>query len=246
MKRFLMATALIALTQPASALDLKTMSDEERQIFREEVRAYLLDNPEVIMEAVAVLEQRQAQDQVSADMNLVAANADAIFDDGYSWIGGNPEGDFTMVEFVDYRCGYCRRAHDEVKELVQADGNIRLIVKEFPILGEDSEASARFAIAVKNTLGAEAYAKVNDALIRLNTGINEVALRRLSATLGFDAEPLLAMMDDASVTAEIQQTRLLAQRLQITGTPTFVMQDEMMRGYAPLDTMQQIVAQKRG
>ena len=114
------------LALPVAALDLQSMTDEERAIFREEVRAYLMENPEVIMEAVAVLEEREAAAQAQADLSLVSDNASAIFDDGYSRVGGNPDGDITLVEFLDYRCGFCKRAHGEIAKLLEADGNIRL------------------------------------------------------------------------------------------------------------------------
>ena len=159
MKRLTAATALalaLTLTAPAHAFDLSQMSDAEREAFRAEIRAYLLENPEVIMEAVAVLEQRDAEKQAQADVDLIAANANALFNDPSSWIGGNPDGDITMVEFVDYRCGYCRKAHDEVAELISSDGNIRFIVKEFPILGEASLTSSRFALAVRQIAGDDA------------------------------------------------------------------------------------------
>lgn len=246
MKTPILAAAFAALALPGQAMDIAKMSKEERAIFREEVRAYLLDNPEVIMEAVAVLEQRQAAGQAAQDMTLVKVNAQDIFDDGYSWVGGNPDGDITLVEFVDYRCGYCRRAHDEVKELVESDGNIRIIVKEFPILGEASTQSSRFAIAVKQIAGADAYAAANDALIRLRSNANEASLRKLAKSLGLDAEAILAHMDSPDVSREIQKTRELAQRLQISGTPTFVLHDDMLRGYVPLEQMREIVAAKRG
>ena len=97
------------------------------------------------MEAVQILEDRQAAQEAEAGAGMIATNAEALFDDGYSYIGGNPEGDVTLVEFLDYRCGYCKRAHPEVAELLAGDGNIRLIVKEFPILGEESTLSSRFA-----------------------------------------------------------------------------------------------------
>ena len=80
-------------------------------------------------------------------------------------MGGNPDGDITVVEFIDYRCGYCRKAYQEVEDLVKADGNIRLVLKEYPILGEDSTISSRFAIAVLQLHGGEAYKKAHDALI---------------------------------------------------------------------------------
>lgn len=246
MKTPILAAAFAALALPGQALDIGQMTDEERAIFREEVRAYLLDNPEVIMEAVAVLEQRQVAGQAAQDMTLVQVNAEDIFDDGFSWVGGNHEGDITLVEFVDYRCGYCRRAHDEVKELVESDGNIRIIVKEFPILGEASIQSSRFAIAVKQVAGDEAYEAANDALIRMRSDANAKSLRKLATSLGLDADAILAHMDSADVSSEIQKTRELAQRLQITGTPTFVMQDDMLRGYVPLEQMRELVAAKRG
>lgn len=246
MKTPLLAAAFAALALPGQALDIGEMTAEERAIFRAEVRAYLLENPEVIMEAVAVLEQRQVADKAAQDMTLVRVNAEDIFNDGYSWVGGNPDGDITLVEFIDYRCGYCRRAHDEVKELVESDGNIRVIMKEFPILGESSTLSSRFAIAVKQIAGANAYEAANDALIRLRSDANAVTLRKLAGSLGLDADAILAHMDSDEVSLEIQKTRELAQRLQITGTPTFVMQDDMLRGYVPLDQMREIVAAIRG
>ena len=123
------------LALPAVAFDVTDMSDKERAIFRDEIRSYLMENPKVIMEAVAVLEQRQGQEQMQADIVLVTNNAEQIFNDGYSFVGGNPEGDITLVEFVDYRCGYCKKAHGEVTKLLKTDGNIRIILKEFPILG---------------------------------------------------------------------------------------------------------------
>ena len=106
------------------------------------MQAYLLENPEVLVEAMDVLNARQAAADAQNDATLVKTNADAIFNDPASWVGGNPEGDITLVEFTDYRCGYCRKAYDEVAELVKSDGNIRFIVKEFPILGEASLTSA--------------------------------------------------------------------------------------------------------
>ena len=243
------ASALLAFslgTAPAMAFDIDTMSDAEREAFRAEIRAYLLDNPEVIMEAVAVLEQRNAAAQATADFDLVTQNADRLFDDGFSYVGGNPDGDITLVEFVDYRCGYCRKAHDEVAELIKSDGNIRFIVKEYPILGEASEQSARFAIAVKQKLGDEAYKLAHDSLIKMRGDVTENSLKKLANGLGFEAGDILAHMNSDDVSKEILATRTLARDLRITGTPSFVMEDEMLRGYLPLENMRAIVKDKRG
>lgn len=234
------------LALPASAMDLTELTDAERAQFRAEVRAYLMDNPQVIMEAVELLQTREAEAQAEADVNMVSDNADAIFDDGYSWVGGNLEGDITLVEFLDYRCGYCKRAHGEVAKLLETDGNIRIIVKELPILGDESVLASRFAIATKQVAGGDAYKAMNDALMAYSGSVTVPAMRRMAETLELDADAIEAQMDSKEVTQEIAQTRALAQTLQISGTPTFVVHDEMLRGYLPYDQMRAIVDDKRG
>ncbi|EDQ04018.1 Disulfide bond formation protein D [Sulfitobacter indolifex] len=236
----------LALAAPAGAMDLTELTDAERAQFRAEVRAYLMENPEVILQAVEQMQNNQAQAQMQADFDLVSANADAIFDDGYSWVGGNPDGDITLVEFLDYRCGYCKRAHGEVAKLLETDGNIKLIVKEFPILGEQSMLASRFAVATKQVAGGDAYKQLNDALMAFNGEVSMPALRRLGESFDLDVAAIEAEMGSDAVAQEIATTRALAEKLQITGTPTFVMQDEMLRGYLPYDQMMALVEEKRG
>ena len=241
------AAVALFTTLPAAgnAFDIGSMTDAERQAFRDEVRAYLLDNPEVLIEAINVLEARKAEAQASGDAAMISSYADQLFNDGYSYVGGNLNGDLTIVEFIDYRCGYCRRAHPEVAELIRSDGNIRYIIKEFPILGADSEFASRFAIAVKQTMDDEAYYTAHDALMTHNGAMNAAAVRRIASKIGGDADALLAAMDSAEVTQILQMNRALGQAMQISGTPSFVVGDEMLRGYLPLASMQELVASKR-
>jgi len=237
------APALLGLsliTGPAQALDLNALSAAEKAEFGAQVREYLLENPEVIIEAINILEERNAAAEAEADKQLVAANADALFNDGYSWVGGNPDGDITLVEFMDYRCGYCRRAVPEVASLLSEDGNIRLVIKELPILGEASVISSRFAVATKQVAGDDAYKQVHDALLEFGGEPNEVTLRRLSDGLGLDSDAILAAMNSDEVTEEINQTRELARKMNISGTPSFVLGTEMLRGYLTADQMLQI------
>lgn len=238
-------TLTLASGVHAADLDLENMSNADRTAFGEQVRAYLLENPQVIMDAVQVLEERQAAEQARGDVALIEQHSEAIFNDGYSWVGGNPDGDVTIVEFFDYRCGYCRRAHPEVTQLLELDGNIRYVAKEFPILGENSLVSSRFALAVREVAGDAAYKAASDALIALNADMDEPVLRRLADTLELDADAVIAAMDSDAVTTQLAQTRELAQTLQITGTPSFVMGDQLIRGYVPLDAMLQIVDEAR-
>lgn len=239
-----LALALV-LPQTAPAFDIDAMTDAERDAFRAEVRAYLLDNPGVLMEAIAVLEQQQQAEQANADVSLVMSNAADLFEFEGDWVGGNPDGDVTIVEFMDYRCGYCRRAHPEVTELLNTDGNIRLIVKEFPILGEESLISSRFAIAVRQTAGDEAYKQAHESLMTLRGAVDEATLMALATEVGADAEAVAAQMKSPEVDAVIAVNRALAQRLNINGTPSFVFGDQMLRGYAPLDAMRSLVEELR-
>lgn len=245
-RRLTGAAAALALTAlPALAFDPASMTETERAAFRAEIRAYLLDNPEIIMEAVQVLEGRQADMQAQADRDVIAANAAVIFEDGYSWVGGNPDGDITIVEFMDYRCGFCRRAVPEVDKLLAADGNIRLVIKEYPILGEQSLLMSRFAIATKQVAGDDAYKLVHDTLMGLTGDVTPEALGQVAEELELDGAAILARMDAPEVTRVIAETRALAQALDIQGTPSFVVKDEVLRGFLPADQMQMVVDAKR-
>ena len=230
----------------AAAFDMRDMSDVEREAFRAEVRAYLLDNPEVLMEAVDVYQARQAEAQVSSDADMIAANMDAIYNTEFDGVYGNPDGDIVMVEFTDYRCGYCKKAFPDVKALLAKDGNIKLIVKEFPILGDASVLASRFAVATKMVAGDDAYLTFHDALMEARGDVTVGSLRRLATDLGIDADAVVAKMDSEDVTTVIAKNHQLAAELQISGTPTFVMGDQMLRGYVPYDAMVEIVAELRG
>jgi protein-disulfide isomerase len=240
-----LTTALALVAGTAMAGGLGTMTDAEKAAFRDEVRAYLLENPEVLMEAMQVLQDRQDQAAAAQEEQLLAQNRDFIFNDPNSWVGGNPDGDITVVEFMDYRCGYCRKAWEEVADLVASDGNIRFVVKEFPILGDESVASSRFAIAVRLLHGNDAYSAAHDELITLRGSPDGDTLTRLATSLGHDPAAILAKMDSDEVTAIISANHAFAQAMNITGTPTFFVGDTILRGYLPEDEMRKIVAEER-
>ena len=234
-----------ALALPAAAFDISDMNEAEKAAFGEAVRAYLMENPEVLVESINVLEQRQQAQETQNDVTLVETNAKDIFEDGYSWVGGNPDGDVTMVEFLDYRCGYCKKAYDEVEKLLKEDGNIRFIVKEFPILGEQSDLAARFAVSVHQIAGDEAYETIHNTLMTFRGDITMDSLKRLAETKSLDADAIIKRMNEEPVTAVLRQNHQLAARLKVSGTPAFVIGTEMMRGYAPYETMASIVDSQR-
>ena len=245
MRRMFATLALSLMATTALAGGIENMTDAERAAFQKEVRDYLIAHPEVLVEAMDALQAQQQAQQAVNDKQIVADNQAALLQDANSWVGGNPNGDITVVEFMDYRCGYCRKAFAEVEELVKADGNIRFVVKEFPILGEDSVISSRFAVAVRRLHGDEAYKKAHDALITLRGQPDQANLGKLASDLGLDANAIFAEMQSDEVTNIIKANHAMADKLQISGTPTFVVGDQVIRGYMPLDAMQQLVADER-
>lgn len=235
--------AATCATAPAGAQ--QAMSESERAAFGAEVRAYLLENPEILVEMLALLEERQQAGAAADEGALIAQNAEAIFEDGYSYVGGNPEGSVTVVEFSDYQCGFCRRAHPEVQELVSSDGDIRLIVKEMPILGPGSELAARAAVAALIEAGPEAYARLNDALMSIEGPVTEASLDAALRKASLDPAAIRPHLQDDEVSRRLAETQALADALQISGTPTFVFGDRMLRGYVPIDAMRELVAELR-
>jgi len=240
-----LALALSLAALPAAAFDVEAMSPPEREAFGAEIRDYLLENPEVIVEAIGMLEAREAERQANSDADLIAANAEALFEDDHSFVGGNPDGDVTLVEFLDYRCGYCRQAHPIVGELLSSDGNIRLVVKEFPILGEASDRASRFAIATKLVEGDEAYAALHDALMTMRGEMGTGPLTRLVGEMGFDAAAIAERAASADVTRIIEANHALARQMGINGTPSFIVGDRVLRGFLPLEGMEAVVSEAR-
>lgn len=245
MVRYLKTLALsIVLAAPAIvpfAQDVSSMTPEERAAFGAEVRAYLLENPEVIYEAIQVLEERRDQEQALADRSLVADNAQALFNDGFSFVAGNPNGDVTIVEFLDYQCGFCKRAHPVIEELLDRDPNLRLVVKDFPILGPESVTVGRMALAAVD-VDPSKFQDLNDGLMTYQGQLSEAVAYRIAGSLGYDIATLKALAESDDIEERIQQNYQLAQALRLEGTPAFVIGEEIIRGFLPVEDMQRVVA----
>ena len=222
--------ALLLTTTPAFALDLGAMTDAEKEQFGTAVRAYLMENPQVLIEAMTELEQRRLADEAKNDTAMLSQLSDQIYNDGHSWVGGNPDGDLTVVEFIDYRCGVCRQVFPHVEETVANDGNIKVIFKDLPILGQESDLAARFAVAVKQNEGDEAYKKVHDHFYTMRGNVTVEGLKATAEEMGFDADKVITAMNSDAVTDVLRENAQLADALQIAGTPSFIIGDTLMRG----------------
>jgi protein-disulfide isomerase len=238
------ALLLAAALAAGPALAQEALTPEQGVAVDERVRAYLLEHPEVILEALEVLEQRRQAAEAKADEALVAELRGPLFEDGFSHVSGNPDGDVTIVEFADYRCGYCKAAHPIVSELVQSDGNIRLIYKEFPILGQESMLASRVAMAAL-AIDPDGYERLHESLLTLKGGLDEATLFRLAEAAGFDEAALRMGMEAPEIAERIRENYTLAQALKIEGTPAFVIGARIVRGLVQLDQMRDYVAAAR-
>ena len=238
--------ALPGLTpaQEQSRPALSDMTAAEREAFRSEVRAYLLEYPEVLMEAINILQARRKANTRPTDAALIAASSEQLYNDPNSWVGGNPDGDVTLVEFSDYRCGYFKKAHPELQELLQRDPNIRLVVKEWPILGPDSAAAARMAQAALD-LDPAKFEALNDALMSFEGQLTEAAAYQIASGVGYDIAALKKRAASAEIEARIGDNYALARTLGLRGTPSFILGNQIIRGYVPVDQMQAAVAEAR-
>lgn len=230
---------------PSPSLAQSTMTDAEREAFRDEVKAFLLDEPEFLLEVMQKLEEHQREQERIAEQQALTALAPDLYEDGFSFVGGNPDGEITLVEFLDYRCGYCKRAHSHVADFLDANGDVRLVVKEFPVLGPASEYAGRAAMASMKQSDGELYKPFHDAMIEHRGDLTQDVVRSLAADVGLDVEQLSSDMQSAEVTANIELNYQIAGALGIRGTPAFIMGDQVIRGFIPAEALTEIAATVR-
>lgn len=238
MIRFAMTTAL-ALCLSSTATTAEDLSKEQMQDL---VLQTIRDNPEIVMEAIRVLQAREEQAQLDQAQAVLSANRAALDNDPNAPVLGNPDGDVTVVEFFDYNCGYCRRTFNDVHALIKADDNVRLVMREWPILGEESVYAARAALASR---AQGKYEEFHNALMGFEGRANETSVGIIAVELGIDIEQLKRDMEAPEVVAHIQTSLQLTQALNLNGTPAFIFGDQLVPGAIELEQMQALVAQSR-
>ena len=207
-----------------------------------EIKALVLEaireNPTIIEEAVQLLREADEAAQVAAARAVLDDRA--AMEDGAP-VMGNPDGDVTVVEFLDYNCGYCKRAIGEVRALMEADPGVRLVVREWPILSEGSVVAARAALAADRQ---GRYAEMHEALMALPRADEETVMQT-AERLGLDMARLEADMADPAVDAHFDRSHELTRAFGFSGTPSFVIGDELVPGAVPMDTMRAMVEAAR-
>lgn len=219
----LVAIALGAATAAAEEFSAKQKAEIERIIGEyvkqnpEFIADYLRRNPEILLEVSEILRSKQLQAEREKQAEALAALRERIERHPMTPVTGNPDGDVTLVEFFDYNCPYCRSAAPEVKMLLEFDDNVRVVYREWPILGEGSVFAARAALAARNQGKYEAF---HWALMELKGRAEEASVLRIAADLGIDIERLRADMQSEAIDEHIQTSMNLASRLGFNGTPS--------------------------
>ncbi|MCK0169105.1 DsbA family protein [Jannaschia sp. S6380] len=222
--------ALIALPAPA-----ETFTEAE---IKQLALDAILENPQIVMEAAAILQERDAARAQAEAQSTMTENRDLLERDANAPVVGNPDGDVTVVEFFDYNCPYCKRAGDEVGKLLAEDGQVRVVYREWPILGEGSVFAARAALAAREQDG---YAEMHEALMGARGRLDESTVLEIAEEVGLDVARLRRDMDAPEVQAHIDTSMELAQSLGFTGTPSFVIGETLAPGLIDADQMQDIV-----
>ena len=243
MLRGILLALVIAAAGPAFAGE-EALNAAQKKAVGEVIREYLLANPEIVYEALRTLRERQEAENRERSRKSLAAKRDDLLDDPAAPVGGNPRGDVTIVEFFDYQCGYCKRVFPTIKELIEKDGNIRYVFKEFPILGPASMVAARAALAVWSVDRGK-YGAFHTALMTSTGALTERKILRAAESQGLDMDKFRAAMGGAEIAAAIRDNIELARVLGIKGTPAFVIGDQLVPGAADMDTFKRLVAKAR-
>ena len=229
------------LAQPAHA---QTAEQLDRKQVETIVREYLLDNPELLLEMQNALEARQKEEQRVASIEAIKQNKDAIFNSPFDGVVGNPNGKVTIVEFYDYNCGYCKRARADMHALMQENPDLRFVLKEFPILGPDSQKAHVVSMAFLKLM-PEKYLEYHDKLLGGEGRAGEESAIKVALELGADEAKLREAMKDPAIIEAFNQTYDLANKLQISGTPSYVVGNEVVFGALGKDVLAEKVATAR-
>ncbi|MGF1630058.1 MAG: DsbA family protein [Kiloniellaceae bacterium] len=206
------------------------------------VRQYLLDHPEVVVEALQLYEQRQQAAEAERQKTVILALADQLNANPEDPVIGNPAGDVTLVEFFDYRCPYCKRMTETLAEMINEDPDLRVVMKEFPILSRESVQAARAALAAQSQGKYEAF---HFALMENGGGFSEDEILAVADLVGLDTKRLQDEMQDPALEEVLRNNHALAEKIGITGTPAFVIGDRMIPGAISLDELRARIAEAR-
>ena len=218
------------------------LSDGQKKDVEALIQKYLSDHPEAIAEGLSKyqqLQQKAMEEQVQKSLRSAKSN---LLRSDTSPVLGNPKGDVTVVMFFDYQCGFCKKAAEFVPDVIQKDGKTRLVMKEFPVLGQESILASAVALA---SAKQGKYEQAHHALMSMHGPLTEETIMATVASAGIDMNKLQADLKSPSIRQELQDNMDLGKALRIDGTPGFVVGTQIFRGIIQPDMLQNVIAQER-
>ena len=239
----LLALALLGAPRPAAA---QSFTDTQRGDIEAIVRSYLLAHPEVLEEAMAELSKRQAAAEAVKHEASIATNANTIFNSPRGVMIGNKDGDVTFVEFFDYNCGYCKRAMSDMLDLMKADSKLKVVLKEFPVLGQGSIEAAQVAVAVRmQDPTGKKYLDFHQKLLGGRGQADKARALAAAKDLGLDMAKLEKDMTSPEAKATIEENFKLAEEMGMNGTPSYVIGKQIVVGAVGVDGLREKISQAR-
>jgi protein-disulfide isomerase len=241
--RLFTAAALMAVTclAPLPSAYAQQSAPDKSEI-EQIVKEYLLAHPEIIVQSLNAFQQKQEAAEAEAQRSALSSRQDELFRNPTSPVIGNPKGDVTLVEFFDYQCGYCKAVHADVRRLLDTDGKVRLVYKEFPILGPASVTASRAALAAQRQ---GKYDALHVALMENRGQLDDDKIYRIAGSVGLNVDQLKKDMQAPEINDVLQRNLRLASELNIRGTPAFVVGDQIIPGAVSLDKLKELIAAGR-
>ncbi len=239
---FCLAAVLFFALSAAPTLADEPLGDLTREEIEVIVREYLAEHPEVVIEAIRAYERQIVEQQAGEAERALSELSDDIYNDAETPIGGNPDGEVVIVEFFDYRCGYCRRGAPDLFAVVGEADDVKIIYKEFPILGDASTLAARAALASRNQ---GLYEPFHEALMLADIGFSFDEIITVAQGVGLDTDLLARDMDDPAIDAYLAKTYDLARALGVNGTPAFIVDGRLYPGALSRSDLERLVEASR-
>lgn len=242
--RFLTTAGALLLLGLAPAI--AQFSSSQRTDIEHIIREYLVSHPEVIQEAMTELQKRTAEAEAAKQQAAIKQNAAEIFNSSRQVVLGNPKGDVTMVEFFDYNCGYCKRAMGDMLTLLKTDTNLRVVLKEFPVLGPGSVEAAKVAAAARmQDKSGKKYLEFHTKLLGGRGQADKAHAMAAAKDAGFDTAKIEKDMNSDEVRAQIEESFKLADALGLNGTPSYVIGKDVVVGAVGLDDLKEKINSSR-
>lgn len=243
------AAVIIAVAIVAGAFilrpgDTARIDASDREAIGAIVHEYLVENPDVMRDVFAALEQSERESQQAQREQVLADAHDFLFQ-GNDVIFGNPDGDVTIVEFFDYNCGFCARALEDVEQMIEADPDLRIVLKDFPVLGEASVEASQIGVAAMSQFDNETLAEFHTRLMRVRGRANGQRALDIALDLGADAERLRRDAESEAVIDILRENYTIASDLGVSGTPAWVIGDEVISGAVGVERLGTAVANMR-